>query len=614
MSIFLPNYNLYMIKDNSYYKLKYLKYKSKYINYKNLIGGLINEPVLESKAVTILSKPSKPLPLTPQEQQQIELTFREMYPTIDIARAKMIKLPLLKNTPESIKVKVIKFFIFVDMEFTILPYYELQPIIEHIKNNTLFTGDPPTLDKDVKTILENYLKNYYIPKLFINMLKGSKDVNEPIDYISFSSVSISTSYSSLFNDIIKKISEGLLILHIVSGFSDKELHNYSVKYIIDNDRLFKILVESITDDKDVNNGTKILRLFINCIKSSDINVISKKNIIDKINELLIKLHNEYVETTRCNPLFHRLSESSYPKECYKLRNAHKLSDKVNKLLKQYEKKVEEVNKKKDLSEQKYKELQLLYKDKLEELKNRLDNLKSSYDYSTIIKDFERVINDAIKQFDNLKRICKPKIDGKTTTQQLELYQNDAKSQEDPQEKYDSLSNYYGVFKGIDVDTPENICRNITIYNRFLSIALLYLEEFLQDITGSIEEKYNKKMRVLLTSFTKFIEDQKAVLKREIHDLIEKRKIEEEKLKEKYDEDIKKIEIKKLEEEKLQKKKYIEDIKKIEEEKLQKEKLKEKLQKELKVDTSNLPIILSDLKSKYIEKDIPIIPSQSQTVS
>ena len=320
MSIFLPNYNLYMIKDNSYYKLKYLKYKSKYINYKNLIGGLINEPVLESKAVTILSKPSKPLPLTPQEQQQIELTFREMYPTIDIARVKMIKLPLLKNTPESIKVKVIKFFIFVDMEFTILPYYELQPIIEHIKNNTLFTGDPPTLDKDVKTILENYLKNYYIPKLFINMLKGSKDVNEPIDYISFSSVSISTSYSSLFNDIIKKISEGLLILHIVSGFSDKELHNYSVKYIIDNDRLFKILVESITDDKDVNNGTKILRLFINCIKSSDINVISKKNIIDKINELLIKLHNEYVETTRCNPLFHRLSESSYPKECYKLRN------------------------------------------------------------------------------------------------------------------------------------------------------------------------------------------------------------------------------------------------------------------------------------------------------
>ena len=101
-----------MIKDNSYYKLKYLKYKSKYINYKNLIGGLSHTSVSESIPVSILSKPLKPLPLNPSEQQ-IEPTFKQMYPKIGINRAKLIKLPLLTNTSEYNN-KVIRFFHFIE--------------------------------------------------------------------------------------------------------------------------------------------------------------------------------------------------------------------------------------------------------------------------------------------------------------------------------------------------------------------------------------------------------------------------------------------------------------------------------------------------------------------
>jgi hypothetical protein len=173
-----------MIKDNSYYKLKYLKYKSKYINYKNLIGGLSHTSVSESIPVSILSKP---LPLNPSEQQ-IEPTFKQMYPKIGINRAKLIKLPLLTNTSEYNN-KVIRFFIFVDMEFNLYPN-ELQLIKEHIQKNTLFTGDPPTLDKDVKTILEKNFKEYYIPKLVKNMLMESTiDIDEPIEQILFTSVS-----------------------------------------------------------------------------------------------------------------------------------------------------------------------------------------------------------------------------------------------------------------------------------------------------------------------------------------------------------------------------------------------------------------------------------------
>jgi hypothetical protein len=564
-----------MIKDNSYYKLKYLKYKSKYINYKNLIGGLIQSQVLESIPVSNMLKPSKPLPLTPleqqQQQQQIESIFRELYPTIYIARAKMIKLPLLKNTSESIKVKVIRFFIFVDMELDMLYPYELEQIKEHIQHNTLFTGDPLTLNKDVKTILEKHFKEYYVPTLVKNMLKVSTiNIDEPIDQILFTSSQNATTLSQLFNDIVKKICEGLLILHFVSGISEinKELRNYSLSYIIDNDRLFKILVESITDDKDENNGTKILRLFINCIKSCNIDVISKKYIIDKIDDLLITLHNQYVETTRCNPLIHKLSESSYPKECYRLRNAHKLSDKVTKLLKQYKKEVEDFNQKKDVAKQEYKELQQSYEEKIKELKTKLESLKSDDDYVKVINEFEKVIDETISKFDNIKKICIPKIDDNATIQQLTLYEEKAKSTSEPKKKYESLSSYYGVFKGIDADTPENKCRDITIYNRFLSMALLYLEDFIKYITyipKYMEEKHKKFKSEQLAELDRKIK----VLMEETHEKIEL----DEKLYKKVDKETKQLD----------------------------EKLK------------SLNELSSKLKSNYDTKNIPIIPSQSETV-
>jgi hypothetical protein len=93
-----------MIKDNSYYKLKYLKYKGKYINYKILIGG---------------DPPNKPLPLTPPlQQKKVEEIFDKMYPNInyDQNMLKKIELPLLQQDSQYNE-KVIKFFIFLRKVF-----------------------------------------------------------------------------------------------------------------------------------------------------------------------------------------------------------------------------------------------------------------------------------------------------------------------------------------------------------------------------------------------------------------------------------------------------------------------------------------------------------------
>ena len=67
--------------------------------------------------------------------------------------------------------------------------------------------------------------------MFLNLLMVSTiNIDEPIEQISFSSSQNATTFSQLFNDIIKKICEGLLILHFVSGISEinKELRNYSL--------------------------------------------------------------------------------------------------------------------------------------------------------------------------------------------------------------------------------------------------------------------------------------------------------------------------------------------------------------------------------------------------
>lgn len=90
-----------MIKDNLYYKLKYLKYKSKYINYKNLIGG--------TDRVNI---PTRPLPLMPseqqQQQQQVEKIFMKMYSgtlytDLTLKNLGLIQLPLLRGNDEQKK-------------------------------------------------------------------------------------------------------------------------------------------------------------------------------------------------------------------------------------------------------------------------------------------------------------------------------------------------------------------------------------------------------------------------------------------------------------------------------------------------------------------------------
>lgn len=81
------------------------------------------------------------------------------------------------------------------------------------------------------------------------------------------------------------------------------------------------------------------------------------------------------------------------------------------------------------------------------------------------------INTKLEDVKKLKTKCLDKIDNDKIRSQLNAF----KKQFDDSKNPDVLGNYYGVFKGIDADTIENECRNISPNIQFLSQALLILE-------------------------------------------------------------------------------------------------------------------------------------------
>jgi uncharacterized protein YoxC len=464
-----------MIKDNSYYKLKYLKYKSKYINYKILIGG---------------DPPNKPLPLTPPlQQKKVEEIFDKMYPNInyDQNMLKKIELPLLQQDSQYNE-KVIKFFIFLNMDFLLLVLlndFEKKIILDHVKNNTLFQQKKvmvpgvvvpevmvpgvvvpevmvpevvvpevmvpevvvlEVMVPEVVDMLDLKFREEYIPKLVIDILDNNGNL-----------------YFGFYQDILKKICNALLKLQFDSTFKCDFMNVWiHENYIKNNNALIRKLVDTITDDENYEIGTKILRSFIDKIRSDrSISTESKHEIMDKIDTLLVKLHNEYIETTKCNPQLRKLYSSKYPQKCYKLRNAHKLFEEVRKYLYRYKKELDELEEKKRLSDEKYKKLQedtLLEITKLNELMQKINELMQK-------------INTKLEDVKELKTKCLDKIDNGETISQLNAFKKKFDDSKNP----DVLGNYYGVFKGIDANTIENECRNISPNIQFLSQALRILE-------------------------------------------------------------------------------------------------------------------------------------------
>jgi hypothetical protein len=235
-------------------------------------------------------------------------------------------------------------------------------------------------------------------------------------------------------------------------------------YIKDNDALIQMLVDSITDNEDFIKGTKILRSFIDKIRTDrSISTESKHEIMDKIDTLLVKLHNQYVETRKCNPQLRKLFLTQYPRECYKLRNAHKLFEEVRKYLDILKKEIEELEEKKRLSDKNYTKLQ-------EDTKLEIEKLS----------ELMKKISTKLEDVKILKKKCLGKVDDKTK-EQLDAFKKEFDDSKNP----DILGNYYGVFKGIDADTIENECRNITPNVRFLSQSLHILEKNVNEL----KEKY-----------------------------------------------------------------------------------------------------------------------------
>ena len=153
---------------------------------------------------------------------------------------------------------------------------------------------------------------------------------------------------------------------------------------------------------------------------------------------------------------------------YKLRNAHKLFEEVRKYVDTLKKELDE---KKRLSTEKYNKLQ---EDTELEIKK--------------LNELMQKINTKLEDVKNLKTKCLDKIDkidNGETRAQLDAFKKEFDKNQDP----DVLGNYYGVFKGIDADTIENECRNITPNIQFLSRALLILENNVNELKSKYTKDY-----------------------------------------------------------------------------------------------------------------------------
>ena len=285
--IFLPNYNLYMIKDNSYYKLKYLKYKSKYINYKNLIGGTQGPALTEQQL----------------QEQQIQ--------------------KLLTGTDNQ-KENAIKLYIIISREFN-----KFLVNFESIFQNDLFNIEQlfdtnGTMTLFLKNKLKELFKKSYVTEFVIDRLTENSKLYKD--------------HTELFKKIVDKICTKLHRLQIVSTDKcDDETRKEIVSNFFNSRDLFEKLVLKIVDEKiketDADKNGEMLEAFILCIvKSEDIDLETKKDIVGLIFSILQPHHSKYDDMIKCNPQLRKATAALfYPTECYKLKIAHKLFEKVSAL-------------------------------------------------------------------------------------------------------------------------------------------------------------------------------------------------------------------------------------------------------------------------------------------
>jgi hypothetical protein len=376
-----------MIKDNSYYKLKYLKYKSKYINYKNLIGGGPNPP-------------TRLPPLNPQKQQ-IQSIYKKLYDNID--QEIVIPKILLTGTDKQ-KENAIKLYIIISKEFNqILSEFDKFLLdFESIFQSGFFgIGQIFDIDGTMTPFLKNKLKELfkksYVSKLVIEELKKNSNLY--------------TKYDELLNIIVNKICSNLRSLQIVSTDKcDDETRKEIVSNFFNSGDLFEKLVFKIVDEKikdpDADENGRMVEAFISCIiKNEDIDLETKKNIVGLIFSILEPHHLKYDFMKKCNPNLRKATLSLfYPTECYKLKIAHKLFQKVS--IFKDEITTNQKNVKKLLQkEQLEKQLQPL-RIKLEIQLSEIEKLKEQLFEIEQLKNQKQLLESKIKELDQLKEQLK----------------------------------------------------------------------------------------------------------------------------------------------------------------------------------------------------------------
>jgi hypothetical protein len=336
-----------MIKDNSYYKLKYLKYKSKYINYKNLIGGGPNPP-------------TRLPPLNPQKQQ-IQSIYKKLYDNID--QEIVIPKILLTGTDKQ-KENAIKLYIIILKEFNqILVNFESTFKNDLFNIGQLFDTDG-TMTSFLKKKLKELFKKSYVSKFIIDGLTENSKLYKD--------------HTELFKKIVDKICTKLHILQIVStGKCDDETRKEIVSNFFNSRDLFEKLVLKIVDEKieetDADKNSKMLEAFILCIiKNEDIDLETKKDIVELILSILTLYNTTYTSNKDCKSGLLRII-GTQTAECYKLRIAHKLFQKVS--IFKNEITTNQENVKKLLQKEQLKEQLKLLEEQLQPLKEQLQPLE-----------------------------------------------------------------------------------------------------------------------------------------------------------------------------------------------------------------------------------------------
>ena len=488
LPIFLPNYNLYMIKDNSYYKLKYLKYKSKYINYKKSGGGFgdgqvimadfpsqaqvffkynerhkVEQERLDQIRLNFAEKNKKVTEL----KQQIRSTYNTMYSNKDFPEDIFNNINLDLLITENNQSEKIQFIIFIKMEFRDLSPVEFAKIMEYVYNDQVFTkNDENELDgnihEDVLHIIKKYIQDTLIPNIIINLLDESsiqkyEDIQRRI-CIEISRIDVQIKLylpnTKLFRDLN---CEETGSLSWISGM-----------YIITNNELFNKLADSIEEieDTQTNKGISKLNKFIKCIRSSDnITFASKKALLDMIKEALMPLHNEYATNDKCRRTGRWIARNlgySIPQICYKYKHAKDIVQYVEKEIKILESEYSILEEKSHQYDIKRDELQKKSEHTNEELKSLLLQINSLFKKE--YDELGKMLNDCLPEIQETNDIL--------NKSQLADFLNKIEETSNFEEKQTHTANYNGQLARFNVDK----CIPITSITTGLSKMLLTIEQ------------------------------------------------------------------------------------------------------------------------------------------